>query len=114
MLPNTAASGGGVTRSDLGGVDWSRVVVAATFCARLRGLMPRPRDRGLLLRTWTVHGFGMREALRVYGIDDHGEVTTSHLLRPQRVIVSPGSTWMLEVPINWPEIPIGSLIPFPR
>ena len=53
------------------------VRVAVTFFERMRGLRPRSEGRGLLLRTRSVHGLGMTEALQLVFLDPGGAATVA-------------------------------------
>lgn len=92
-------------------LEWSKVIFADDFWLRLRGLIGRPEDTGLLIRGRSVHGFWLSRSIRVYGIDARGVVISAQLLSRRRVVVAPGATSILEVPLHWPGLPIGSRIP---
>jgi len=74
------------------------VIVATTFMSRWRGLCPEARGRGLLVRTRSVHAFGMRHSLMVIILDDDGTVRGSRLLRPGRRLHLGRTRWLLELP----------------
>lgn len=86
------------------------VTVAATARARRRGLRPRPRGRRLLLRTRSVHGFGMAEELAVVGIGRDERVGAVRVLRPGRMVTIPGSRWILELPRDHPLPAVGDRV----
>ncbi len=78
---------------------------AVTPLQRLRGLRPDPAGRGLLVRAQSVHGFGMRCALTVVGIDRSGGVCAIRRLRRRRIVVVGSATWLLELPTGWDPPP---------
>lgn len=80
-----------------------RVRVAATFAARARGLLGRPRswlgDRGVLLIVPcdSVHTFGMRELIDVAFVAADGTVLKAvRKLRPRRVLGCKGAVATVE------------------
>lgn len=82
-----------------------RVFVARSFRSRLLGLAfltHLPRECGLLIpRCSSVHTFGMRFALDVLFLDEHGEVL--HVLRrvpPRRVVRVKGACCVVECPAS--------------
>jgi uncharacterized membrane protein (UPF0127 family) len=76
------------------------VLVARTRAERRRGLRPRAQGRGLLLATRSVHGWGMREPLRVVSLDAAGRVRRVAVLPPGRLFVDPGARWIVELPMS--------------
>ena len=52
----------------------------------------------MLIAGASVHGFGMKEALLVIGLDADGRVLQSGTLRPRRILWIRGATQMLELP----------------
>ncbi len=55
-----------------------------------------------------MHGFGMKEALDVAGIDAAGRVLATRRLQPGRVTRLAGAAWVLEVSAGEPLPPVGS------
>ena len=86
------------------------VTVAATALARRRGLRPRPHGRRLLLRSRSVHGFGMAEELAVVGIGRDERVCAVRVLRPGHMVTIPRSRWILELPRDHPLPAIGEQV----
>lgn len=75
------------------------VEVATTRRARLMGLIgtePYP----LLLRTASVHGFGLRRRIQVIAIDAGGRVIASRVLRRRHIVTVPSARWILELPTD--------------
>ncbi len=84
--------------------------LAAGVAARWRGLRgrrSRGREPALLLRTRSVHGFGLRDRLEIVMIDRAGAVTGVGCLDPRRVLVFPAATWVLELPAGHPVPAVG-------
>jgi hypothetical protein len=90
------------------------VRLAAGFLDRWRGLRPRPRTCGLLLRARSVHGIGMREDLWAVGISSAGVVLTVKRLRAGSIAILPGATWVLELPLGRRPPPPGSALSWDR
>lgn len=83
------------------------LLVARGCRRRHRGLRPRPAGRGLVLRTRSVHGLGMREALRVVSIDHAGRVRRVEVLSPGGLFFDQGARWVIELPLSRPPPPVG-------
>ncbi len=87
---------------------WSLPVLVATgFARRLIGLRRSPRGVGLLIRTRSVHGFGMRRPLLVIALDDEYTVLGSKVLSPNRVVTFPRAWLMVEAPAHLEPPPPG-------
>lgn len=80
--------------------DWSSglVQVATGFYGRWRGLKAHPEETSLLIRTSSVHGFGMSKPFMAVGLDKHLRVTATRLVRPRRVAWFRGARFVLELP----------------
>jgi len=76
------------------------LLVAHTHRQRCRGLRPRPGGGGLLLRTGSVHGFGMREPLWAVSLGPGGRVRRVGVLLPCRMLWDPGAVWTIELPLS--------------
>jgi hypothetical protein len=74
------------------------VSVASSFADRLLGIRREGTD-GLLIRCSSVHGFGIRDPLRVVHLDGHGTVVHQDILVTGRRTISRG-VWILELPIE--------------
>jgi hypothetical protein len=74
--------------------------------ARLRGIKAVPRDWGLLLRTHSVHTFGIRRPLLVAVVGDDGRLLARRTLMPRRVMAVTEARWIV-------ELPAGSDVPRP-
>jgi hypothetical protein len=74
------------------------ITVAVSFVERLAGLRGS-RNRGLLIRTSSVHARGLSALLRIVHLDDRGTVLHQDLLAPGRRVAAVG-TWVLELPIE--------------
>ena len=83
------------------------VDLASSHRLRLRGLRPRPDGRGLLIRTRSVHGLGMREEVSIVGLGADGSVYRVGVLRPRGLAVMVQCRWILELPIAEPLPTVG-------
>ena len=92
-------SGDSVT---LGTEDWTSppVTVALSFADRLLGVRRKDTD-GLLIRSGSVHGRGIREPLRIIHLDRDGTVTHQDILMAGRRTSARG-VWILELPVGVP------------
>jgi hypothetical protein len=61
-----------------------------------------PEGWGALLRTRSVHTFGMRDPLGIVCMGGDFVVRRSIVVRPRRVVVDLGATWILELPGGHP------------
>jgi hypothetical protein len=80
--------------------DWRSppVSVASSFADRLFGIRREGTD-GLLIRCSSVHGFGIRDPLRVVHLDGDGTVVHQDILVTGRRSIARG-VWTLELPIG--------------
>lgn len=83
---------------------------ADTFWARWRGLRPAPNGSGLVIASWSVHTFGMREPLWVVGLDRRGTVVVVRRLLPGRVLMAGAIRTILELPHEWPPPELGDRV----
>jgi hypothetical protein len=83
---------------------------AQGFWSRWRGLRGSPPGSSLLLRTRSVHGFGMDRPLLAVGLDSEWRVVGSTILRPNRVAVFRGARWVLELPADTPPPVPGTML----
>ncbi|MBU1226614.1 MAG: hypothetical protein KJ698_05325 [Actinobacteria bacterium] len=74
------------------------LLVPRGFRQRLAGMRGVPPGWGVLLRTASVHTFGMRRPVVVIGISGSGGVRWARPMPPGRVVFDPGSTWIAELP----------------
>lgn len=65
---------------------------------RLRGLAPIPGPVGILMRTRSVHGFGLRLEVEFVALDSVGVVVRAGTLRPRRIAHCRGAAWIAELP----------------
>ncbi|MGH8945293.1 MAG: hypothetical protein ACRDVL_04015 [Acidimicrobiia bacterium] len=82
---------------------------ALTFWDRWRGLKGH-RHPALLIRTRSVHGFGLRSPLLAVGISARMEVTSVRRLRPGHVVHFPGAKFVLELPPGSEAPRVGSTV----
>ncbi|MEA3511231.1 MAG: hypothetical protein U9R51_07335 [Actinomycetota bacterium] len=80
--------------------DWRSppVSVASSFADRLLGVRRQGAD-ALLIRCSSVHGFGIRDPLRVIHLDGDGTVVHQDILVTGRRTIARG-VWILELPIG--------------
>jgi hypothetical protein len=86
------------------------VLRAHAFWERLRGLIARPPDTAMLIRTRSVHGLGMTRPCRILALDARCRVLAVSVLRPGRMVSVRGASWMLELPMSIPPPPIGAVL----
>jgi uncharacterized membrane protein (UPF0127 family) len=92
------------SRNQSPGNEWlfEFVILAATRSQRLRGLRPRSRGRAMVLRSNSVHGFGMKESLVVIFLGPSGKVLGVAPLPPRSVVRHKAAFWVLELPPGSP------------
>lgn len=88
--------------------DWTAEDVALAFqpLQKLRGVRRRPGR--MLLRTRSVHGFGLNRPLLAVGLSTAMEVLEARRLMPGRVLYFPGCRYVLELPIDDPLPALGT------
>jgi hypothetical protein len=84
------------------------VAVLSGARRRWRGIRGVPPGWGVLLRTRSVHTFGLRAPLGVVSLDDGLVVRRSAIVGPRRVVIDPGATWILELPVTRPLPGVGA------
>ena len=92
---------------------WSgaTVAVAASFTDRLLGIRAAGRQ-GVLLRTRSVHSFGLGRTLSLIATDESGIVIETRELKPNRIAVFPGASIVIELPVASAVPEVGSLVTF--
>jgi hypothetical protein len=60
------------------------------------GLRPVPGPTGALLRTRSIHTFGMHAPIGVVALDKTGFVIRAAVVPPRRVLFAPTARWLLE------------------
>ena len=83
--------------------------LACTRLERWRGLAPCPGPFGILMRTRSIHGFGLRSAIEFVAFDATGVVTRSGILRPRRIAYCRGARWIAELPAGSSRPPVASV-----
>jgi hypothetical protein len=69
------------------------------------GLRPVPGPGGALLRTRSIHTFGMHAPIGVVALSNDGVVIRVAVVPPHRLFVARRARWMLEVaPTPLPEV----------
>ncbi len=84
------------------GAEWCSgpVMEARTFSERMKGLRPRPSGRAMAFRAVSLHGFGMREPLKVLCIGKDDVVRSVRTLRPRRILLDREAKLMVEFPVE--------------
>ena len=80
--------------------------LAVGFRARLVGVRRKDIDT-MLLPVRSIHTWGMRQPIRVIGIDASGVVIATAVVGPRSVVRWTAARWILEVPEEVPPPPIG-------
>jgi hypothetical protein len=86
-----------------------RVQYARSFLERLFGLR-RSTSGGLLMKTKSVHGFGMIDAFLAVSLDRDFRVIESRVVNPGRIVWFGSATYVLELPANVEPPPMGATI----
>ncbi len=76
------------------------MTIASSFTDRLVGVR-REKTNGILIRSSSVHGYGLREPLRIVHLDEDGTVVHQDILMTGRRTPARG-VWVLELPIGRP------------
>ncbi|MFQ5523517.1 MAG: hypothetical protein ACE5F5_08050 [Acidimicrobiia bacterium] len=96
----------------LNGAGWSYgpVLRARGFVQRWRGLRQGRAGGSLLLRTRSVHGFGMKYPFLAVGLTRDWRVSESRLVSPGRLAYFPRCRWVLELPADAEPPPSGLVL----
>jgi len=88
--------------------DWAfdDISLAVGFSARLVGMRRKDID-AVLLPVRSIHTWGMRQPIRVIGIDASGVVIATAVVGPRSVVRWKVARWILELPEGVPPPPIG-------
>lgn len=88
----------------MSGPGWSsgQVVKANSPFRRWRGLRGRPSSESLLIRTRSVHGFGMNRSFVGVGLTRDLHVMFSQVVRPGTVARFQRCHYVLEIPVGTP------------
>jgi hypothetical protein len=73
---------------------------ARSFRERRRGLKGLPEGSAILMKTRSVHGFGVKAPFRAVGLTKTFEVVKIHEVIPWRVVNFPGCRYVLELPMD--------------
>lgn len=74
--------------------------LATSFLERWRGTKPLPEGASLLLRTSSVHGFGLRDPLLLVAIDERMEVSAVEKLEPGAIAWFWRARFIIEMPVS--------------
>ena len=81
--------------SESGSVGYAR-----SFRERWRGLKGMPEGSAILMKTRSVHGFGVKAPFRAVGLTSTFEVVKTREVKPWRVVNFTGCRYVLELPID--------------
>ncbi len=89
-------------RIELQAPGWSSgpVLLARTVLQRWRGMRSVPLVNGVLLRTRSVHGFGLRDPIWAIGLTEAGTVRGAAVLSPGGLVLDRDAEWFLELPLT--------------
>ena len=90
------------------GWSYGPVMEAESFADRLRGLHRLEPGASLLIRTSSVHAFGLHRSFRAIGLSGELEVVAHTIVRPWRAVRFPGCAFVIEMPVDAPPPPVGS------
>lgn len=91
--------------------DWQATAyIARGFVDRLLGVRRAPEGSSIVLQTSSVHAFGRRLPLEVFGMDAEMRVVASKTLRPNRIVVMPSARLIVELPAGRPLPAIGDRV----
>lgn len=83
-----------------GATTYGPVNDARTFWQRWRGLKGLPAEASVLIRTRSVHGFGVRTPFRAIGLTSLLQVSATQVVKPGRIARFPGCRYILELPME--------------
>lgn len=97
---------------ELRGAGWASppLRLARTWRDRLIGLRPRPGPFGLVLRTGSVHGFGLRTPVAYIAVSDDGVVVRCGRLMPRRLVTCRRAMFIIELPGSLALPELGSVL----
>ncbi len=81
-------------------INFEAVSHARTFRERWRGLKGLPAGSAVLMKTRSVHGFGVKTPFRAVGLTKTFVVVETHVVKPRRVVNFPGCRYVLELPVD--------------
>lgn len=81
---------------------------AESFADRLFGLRRLQPGAALLIRTSSVHGWGMKQPFRAIGLEANLVVLAHITVKPGKLVWFPGCTAVVELPLHIPPPPIGT------
>lgn len=88
----------------------ARVGEAESFLDRLMGMRSTSGREGVMLRTRSVHTFGLDEPIGVFCTNSNGTVVETRTLQPNRIAVFRRAAKVIELP-HGRELPaVGSLV----
>ena len=94
--------------------EFADVLVPERFGERLRGLRSFGPDTALLLRSRSVHGFGLGFSFAAVGIDRLRRVQRVEIVEPGSMALFPRARWILELPPDSPLPRVGDAVEVAR
>lgn len=91
-----------MTSVQLSASNWrgATVVVAETFLERLLGFRSKKAVNGVMLRSKSVHTFGMEETINVFAMDRDHRVIASRRISPNRMVFYRRASAIVELPLD--------------
>lgn len=91
-----------MTTVELSSRGWlgASVAVADTFRERLIGIRSKNAVGGILLRSKSIHTFGLDRAINVFALDHNGIVIASETVKPNRVVFFRRASRIVELPVE--------------
>jgi hypothetical protein len=83
-----------------GATRYGPISEAHTFWQRWRGLKDLPAGASVLIRTSSVHGFGVGTPFQAVGLTARFQVRAAQVVKPGRIAKFPGCRYVLELPLG--------------
>jgi len=84
--------------------------MARTLADRFLGVRRAPPGSVVVIPARSVHGFGLGQPLEVVGLDAGMRVVATVTLRPNRIVVFPAASLIVELPSGRPVPEPGDLV----
>jgi hypothetical protein len=84
----------------VGAMRYGPVSEARTFWQRWRGLKGLPAGASVLIKTNSVHGFGVGNPFQAVGLTARFQVVATQVVKPWRIARFPGCRYVLELPLG--------------
>jgi len=83
-----------------GATSYGPISEAHTFWQRWRGLKDLPVGASVLIRTSSVHGFGVGTPFQAVGLTARFQVRAAQVVKPGRIARFSGCRYVLELPLG--------------